>query len=89
MTKIAMSHLRAEICDAELDEWRMILDTNAFDPARTEARLVGRIYRDKHKRFHDGHGVLTSPLRTHLHRVVSGAIVRTQRTRYRLLSPKF
>lgn len=74
--------------DAELDEWRVLIDTAPFEPAKQEVRIVGRIYGDSRQRFADGTGVITSPLRTPLQHIVPGATVSTSYSRYRLLAER-
>lgn len=72
--------------DAELEDWTPIVDLNAFNPSQVELRLVGKIVGDQANRFPDGRLVLTSPIRSARSRIVTGAVVRSQSTRYRLLT---
>jgi len=70
--------------DADLDEWMVVISTNAFNPAHDEIRVAGRIFNDRRQRYPDGKWVLTSTLRSPRRLIVTGEIIRTQNTRYRL-----
>lgn len=72
--------------DAELDEWTPIVSTCTFEPARTEIRLVGKIFGDRLGRYPNGRSICTSAVRTARSRIVEGAIVQTCNTHYRLLN---